>query len=127
MEHDDFIDLVHERLDAPREVAERAARATLETLGQRLPANEAEDLAAQLPPPLAEFLHQTAAQDDEFPVDEFYLRVAELGDLQPDEAEAQTKAVLAVLDDAVSAGQITDLIAALPADYGDLLAETGSA
>lgn len=127
MEHDEFIDLVHDRLAATRDVAERAARATLETLGQRLPASEAEDLAAQLPPPLATFLHQTAAQDDEFPVDEFYERVAELGDLQADEAADQARAVLAVLDDAVSSGQITDLVMALPSDYGDLLAQTGAA
>lgn len=126
MEHNEFIQLVHERLDTSRDVAERAVRATLETLGQRLPAAEAEDLAAQLPPPLATYLHQTASQDEEFPVDEFYERVAELGELPPEDAEDQAKAVLAVLDDAVSAGQITDLIAALPADYGDLLAETGT-
>lgn len=127
MEHQEFIDLVHDRLGGSRDIVERAVRATLETLGQRLPAGEAEDLAAQLPPPLADFLQQTATQDEEFPVDEFYLRVAELGDLPPDEAEEQTKAVLVVLDDAVSPGEVTDLIAALPADYGDLLAETGSA
>lgn len=127
MEHDEFIDLVHDRLAATRDVAERAARATLETLGQRLPASEAEDLAAQLPPPLATFLQQTAAQDDEFPVDEFYERVAELGDLQAEEAADQARAVLAVLDDAVSSGQITDLVMALPSDYGDLLAQTGAA
>lgn len=126
MEHDEFIDLVSDRLGTSRDVVERAARATLETLGQRLPAEEAEDLAAQLPPPLATFLQQTAAQDDEFPVDEFYERVAELGDLSPEEAQEQAKAVLAVLDDAVSAGQITDLMTALPADYGDLLAQTRS-
>lgn len=126
MEHDEFIDLVHDRLDAPREVAERAARATLETLGQRLPTGEAEDLAAQLPPPLSNFLQHTASQDEEFPVDEFYERVSELGDLDPEEAENLAKAVLAVLDDAVSAGQVSDLIAALPTDYGDLLAETGT-
>lgn len=126
MEHDEFIDLVRERVGEPRDVAERAARATLETLGQRLPADEAEALAAQLPPPLATFLEQTASQDEEFPVAEFYDRVAELGDLEPDDAEGLARAVLGVLDDAVSAGQVGDLIAALPADYGDLLAETGT-
>lgn len=126
MEHDEFIDLVRERLGESRDVAERASRATLETLGQRLPADEAEDLAAQLPPPLAAFLQHTAAQDEEFPVAEFYERVAELGDLDPEESEDLAKAVLAVLDDAVSAGQVTDLISTLPADYGDLLAETGT-
>lgn len=126
MEHEEFIEQVRDRLGASREVAERAARATLETLGQRLPAGEAEDLAAQLPPPLSTFLEQTASQDDEFPVDEFYLRVSELGEIDPDDAEGLAKAVLAVLDEAVSAGQVTDLIAALPTDYGDLLAETGT-
>lgn len=123
MEHDEFIDLVHDRLSAPRDVAERAARATLETLGQRLPTGEAEDLAAQLPPPLSAFLQQAAAQDEEFPVDEFYDRVAELGDLVPEDAADQARAVLAVLDDAVSSGQVGDLVTGLPSDYSDLLAE----
>lgn len=125
MEQDEFIHLVHERLGGSRDIAERVVRSTLETLGQRLPSAEAEDLAAQLPPPLATYLQQTAQQDEEFPVEEFYERVAELGDLLPEDAEDQAKAVLTVLNDAVSAGQISDLLAALPADYGDLLAETG--
>jgi uncharacterized protein (DUF2267 family) len=126
MEADDFIDLVSDELGTSPDASERAVRAVLETLGQRLPADEAEDLAAQLPPPLARCLEQTATQDEEFPVDEFYERVAELGDSDIEEAHGQTHAVLSVLDDAVSAGQITDLIGRLPSDYADLLAGMGS-
>lgn len=126
MEQHEFIDLLQDRLQTSRDVAERAARATLETLGQRLPTGEAEDLAAQLPPALAAYLQQVAAQDEEFPVDEFYERVAELGDLAPEEAADQVRAVLEVLDDAVSSGQIRDLVSGLPADYGDLIAQTSA-
>lgn len=126
MEADDFIDLVGQRLGGGREAAERAVRATLETLGQRLPGDEAENLAAQLPPALARYLHQTAAQDEEFPVEEFYDRVAELGDTTSDEAVTQSQAVLGVLDDAVSPGELTDVMLRLPGDYADLLAEAAS-
>ncbi len=127
MEHDEFVTLVGERLDGVSpDAAERAVRATLETLGQRLPAEEAEDLAAQLPPHLATCLHQTASQHEEFPVDEFYERVAELEDIDPDEATAHAKAVLGILDHAVSSGQIAELMMRLPSDYGELLAEAAS-
>jgi uncharacterized protein (DUF2267 family) len=52
MKHDAFIGQVqhHARLDS-RGAAERATRATLETLAERLAGGEANDLAAQLPLP----------------------------------------------------------------------------
>ncbi len=50
MKYDEFISQVQRRANlASREEAERATRATLETLGERLAGGEAKDLAAQLP------------------------------------------------------------------------------
>lgn len=125
MKDDEFIGHVHERIDGTREQAEQAVRVTLEVLGQRLPAQEAKNLGEQLPPSLADCLRQSAAQDESFPVDQFFARVAELTDTSRDEATGRAKAVLGVLQDAISPGELVDLFDQLPDDYDDLLAETG--
>lgn len=125
MKEDEFIGRVQERLDDTPEHAEEAARVTLEVLGQRLPEREAKNLGEQLPPSLADCLRQTASQDGSFPVDQFFSRVAELSDTSLDEATGRAKAVLGVLQDAISPGELVDLFDQLPDDYDDLLAETG--
>ena len=57
MKYDEFIKEVqtHGHIES-REEAERATRATLETLAERLVGGEPHDLASQLPPELAEHL-----------------------------------------------------------------------
>jgi len=59
LNYDEFISQVQRRanLDS-REEAERATRATLETLGERLAGGEAKDLAAQLTSGIAQYLQQ---------------------------------------------------------------------
>ena len=52
-EHDQFLTTVQQKAGISRERAEAAARATLETLAERLSSGEARDVAAQLPPELA--------------------------------------------------------------------------
>ena len=57
MKYDEFIKEVQTRGHIEsREEAERATRATLETLAERLVGGEPHDLASQLPPELAEHL-----------------------------------------------------------------------
>ena len=57
MKYDEFIKEVQTRGHIEsREEAERATRATLETLAERLAGGEPHDLASQLPPELAEHL-----------------------------------------------------------------------
>ena len=57
MKYDEFLGQVRHRARlGSRGEAERATRATLETLAERLVGGEARDLAAQLPPELAHFL-----------------------------------------------------------------------
>lgn len=125
MKEDEFIERVQERLDGTPEHAEEATRVTLEVLGQRLPEREAENLGEQLPPSLARCLRQTASQEGSFPVDQFFSRVAELSDASLDDATGRAKAVLGVLQDAISPGELVDLFDQLPDDYDDLLAEAG--
>ena len=59
MKHDEFIGRVqHYARLASRGDAERATRATLETLGERLAGGEPKDLASQLPPEIGLHLLQ---------------------------------------------------------------------
>jgi uncharacterized protein (DUF2267 family) len=62
-------------LDSSEE-AERATRATLETLRERLAGNEPSNLAAQLPPEIAPYADGDGGGES-FSVAEFYERVAE--------------------------------------------------
>ena len=79
MKYDEFIEQVRGRGHMEsREEAERATRATLQTLAERLAGGEPHDLASQLPPELAEHLRYEGEQTGEaFPLDGFFERVSE--------------------------------------------------
>lgn len=125
MQYDQFVGEVQSRARLPsRGDALRAIQATLETLGERIKGDEADNLAAQLPPELGTFLRRPESTE-RFAVDEFFLRVAakETADL-PD-AVHHARAVIAVLQAAVTAGALEDVLAQLPDDYKPLF-EAGS-
>ena len=78
MKYDEFLGHVRHRtgLGSLTE-AERATRATLETLAERLVGGEARDLAAQLPPELAHFLQPPdAGIGTKLTLDEFFETVS---------------------------------------------------
>ena len=77
MQEQQFVSAVKESLDLPdNRSAERAVKATLTVLGQRLEGGEAKDLASQLPGGLADALPNEGA-GERFDVDTFYQRIAE--------------------------------------------------
>src|SRR4051794_1616201 len=55
-EYDQFITTIQHHAGVSWEGAERAARATLQTLGERIAAGEARDLAERLPPEAAPWI-----------------------------------------------------------------------
>ena len=125
MKYDAFIGEVENRARLPsRGDAVRAVQATLETLAERIRAGEASDLAAQLPPEIGTYL-RGAETTERFDVDEFFLRVAakETADL-PD-AVHHARAVMDVLQEAVTTGEMEDVKAQLPDNYKPLF-EAGS-
>lgn len=125
MQYDEFVGEVQNRARLPsRGDTVRAIQATLETLAERIDPGEADDLAAQLPPELGAFLRD-AESTEGFSVDDFFLRVAakETEDL-PDAAH-HARAVMAVLQEAVTTGELEDLRAQLPDNYKPLF-EAGS-
>jgi uncharacterized protein (DUF2267 family) len=100
------------------EDAEAAVTATLSVLGERLAGGETKDLAAQLPPEFAEAL-PISGPGERFDLAEFYRRVAarEERDTDSNTAREHARAVMRVVLDAVSAGERSDVVAQLPADY----------
>jgi uncharacterized protein (DUF2267 family) len=101
---------------------ERAARAVLQTLAERISAGQARDLAEWLPPELAPWLH-TVTGPEPFDVDEFLRRVAAREGVDVKTAERDAKAVFYALGRRVPKHEIDDLVAELPQDFGALIAE----
>jgi uncharacterized protein (DUF2267 family) len=125
MREAEFLDQVQVRADLPTtERAEEITTGVLETLGERLPFGEQDRLAAQLPTPLKELLHQRPRTDkrntDRYPLGEFYQRVAARTDTSVREARSLSAVVVSVLMEAVSRGEIEDVIEELGGRYRTL-------
>jgi uncharacterized protein (DUF2267 family) len=124
MKADQFIKEVKERAGlASREDAIEATQATLSILGERLFGGERDDLAAQLPPELQPFL-LLAKENQKFDLDEFFLRISEEEECAVEEAAEHARAVIDVLCDAVTAGEIEDIKSQLPKDFAALFEVT---
>ncbi|MGW8380841.1 DUF2267 domain-containing protein [Streptomyces sp. ODS28] len=107
MQHDAFIGQVQgrARLES-RGAAERATRASLETLAERVPAPVAESIAAQLPQELGEHLRRVEFALDEPDTGvrmtraEFFDRVAEREGVPAPRAAHDARTVIEVADEA---------------------------
>lgn len=124
MQYDEFIHRVQERTDlADEDTAVRVTEAVLGTLGECLYRTERRKLGAQLPKQLRASLYsvqspENTRQDTErFSLEEFYNRIRARADIGGRDTEPYTRAVLAVLQEAVSAGEIADVMDKLPAEY----------
>jgi uncharacterized protein (DUF2267 family) len=120
--HDEFVAAVRERGEyAGQSEAEQVATWVLEVLARRLTPEQASDLAAQLPDPLAKAVQRRGDQPAEtFGAEEFLRQVAERIGARPGTAEWDASAVLSTLADAVSAGQLNQLLSLLPTGYAPL-------
>ncbi len=127
MQYEEFIQQVqaYAELDTPEE-ALQLTEAVLSTLGERIYRTEQSQMAAQLPRGIKELL--VARQPPEntrnyvqgFTVEEFYNRVGARTNVRYQRAVTQTKAVMTVLQESVSAGQIDDIKNELPAEFAEL-------
>jgi uncharacterized protein (DUF2267 family) len=125
MQYDEFIGQVQHRARlAATDQAVRATRATLETLGERLFGGEADDLAAQLPEEIGIYLRQ-AQSNEKYSLDEFFKRVSEREGVELPDAVHHARAVISVLCEAVTPGELQDVRAQLPDEF-DPLFEAGS-
>ncbi|SFP08907.1 Uncharacterized conserved protein, DUF2267 family [Amycolatopsis arida] len=131
MRHDEFIGQVQARAKLPsRGAAEGLTRATLETLGERVPEHVADNVAAQLPTEIGEHLRRTvvmggAGSGERFDRDEFTRRVAERGHLAEPDAVYGARVVLEVTREATQ-GVLDKVRDSLPEDLRELV-DSGSA
>jgi uncharacterized protein (DUF2267 family) len=126
MKGDQFISEVRNLAEVDsKEEAEKATRATLETLKERLAGNEPSNLAAQLPPEIAPYLDGEGGRDS-FSVDEFYERVARKEGVSQDEAVKHARAVATVVQTAVTGGEVDDVRSQLGNDYEELFGQPGA-
>ncbi|NYI03637.1 DUF2267 domain-containing protein [Allostreptomyces psammosilenae] len=129
MDAGEFVARVRERGEYPdREEAERVCAAVLSVLGHRLGLGEPEDLAAQLPSPLAEaVLSDAGTSGHTWGVEEFLRHVAEATGGTVDTARLDASAVLSTLAEAVHGGELNQLISQLPPAYTRLFGLPGLA
>jgi uncharacterized protein (DUF2267 family) len=126
MKYNEFVGQVqHRARQSSVDEAVGAIRATLATLGQRLAGGEAENLAAQLPPEIGRYLAEIEADGERFGLDEFFERVGKKEGTDLPDAAHHARAVVSVLSEAVSQGEINDMRAQLPEEYAPLF-DSGS-
>lgn len=127
MKYDEFVGQVqHGAKLASRGEAVKAIRATLETLSERLSGGEPKDLASQLPEEIGIYLrHTLEGLSQPFSLQEFYLRVSLRAHVPVPRAIHQARSVMAVLQTAVSQGEIDDVRKQLPAQFHELFTQPG--
>jgi uncharacterized protein (DUF2267 family) len=118
-----FVTTIEQKAGISWIAAESAARATLQTLAERLSGGEARELAAELPPPLAEWLSGGGENAEPFDAGEFVRRVAEREQVDPETARAHVQAVFIALARLVRGAEIARLTVQLSGDYKRLLGE----
>mgnify|MGYP006288140065 FL=1 len=121
MNFDEFTGEVQHRLELPGTgEAVRATRATLLTLGQRIPAGHAADLAASLPMEIKWYM--TGAVHDHgqrFDWSEFVSRVSDIEGVERQEAAYHAQVILDLVGSLVPPSDLRQLRDALPQAEGD--------
>ncbi len=119
MNTDVFIEQVRNRAQlASRGEAVTAVRAALETLAERLTAEEVKLIASRLPPEIASYLIPQAIPFN-FNLEEFLSRIGIREGVDFSQAARTAGAVIATLQDAVANGEV-DLRSLLPDDFASL-------
>ena len=122
MRYDEFLARVRERGEyTGQDEAAQITEAVLSVLAQRISPSEVDDLAAQLPGPLGQTLADAKQQQAErFGLEKFYRRFAERAGARPRTAVWDAGAVLTVVADTVSGGELNQIISQLPSSYAVL-------
>ncbi|MFO8010771.1 MAG: DUF2267 domain-containing protein [Dehalococcoidia bacterium] len=120
MRYKEFIQQVNELAETGNEKkAKQVVEAVLQTLGERLSRTERRKLAAQLPGELKTHLHHLE-RTDLFSLEEFYNRVSARCDVTYAHAVNLSRAVMQILNRAVSAGELEDIVNELPSEFEEL-------
>jgi uncharacterized protein (DUF2267 family) len=121
MDFDEFTGTIQHRLELPGTgETVRAIRATLTTLGQRIPAGAAEDLAASLPMEIRWYL--TGAVDDHgqrFDWQEFVARVGDIENAEPTDSAYHAQVIVDLVETQVPPSDFRQLRDQLPESEDD--------
>ena len=121
VQYEEFLSKVQDRIGpAGPDEARRTVTATLSTLSERINGGEAKDLAAQLPEELKEPIQRSGEEAERFSFEEFLRRVGEREGVNTDAARDHASAVITVLREAVTGGQLDDIRAQLPQEFASL-------
>jgi uncharacterized protein (DUF2267 family) len=122
MEYNEFITHVQSLAQSnSREEAERATRATLETITERIPGDEFKEVAAELPQELAQSLQRREGEISEpFNLQEFISRVSQRENIEPTTTAIHVRAVFAVLQNAINPDKFSKFHNYFDHDYEEL-------
>ncbi|BAY96922.1 hypothetical protein NIES37_08590 [Tolypothrix tenuis PCC 7101] len=128
MQYEEFITHVQSlALSDSRVEAERATRATLETIQERIPAEEVQALAEQLPGEIRNYLETSQGQPGQiFNLQEFINRTSQKENIEPTTAAIHVRAVFAVLQNAVVPEKFASFHAYFSHDYEELFTSASS-
>lgn len=122
MDYDRFVGLVQHRarMDS-RASAEAAIRATFSTLSERLAGGLPDSIGSQLPDEVSRHL-QSPGTGESFDLQQFWDRIAdrERPATETPDAAFHARAVMSVVDEAVSAGTLEKLQDQLPEEWSPL-------
>ena len=121
MDFDEFTGTVQHRLEFPGTgEAVRAIRATLMTLGERIPAGAAEDLAASLPMEIKWYMTGAVREHGQrFDWQEFVSRVSEIENADPADAAYHARVVIDLVYSLVPESDFQQLRDQLPESEDD--------
>lgn len=124
MQQNEIVDRIESRGDFESESAALdAAQATLRTLGERISAGQAEDIAEQLPDELAGPVLTAGGEAEAFSPSTFVGRVSHREDADG-ETESHVRAVLRTVGDALEKDQWDAVTGQLPPEYRPLCQAT---
>jgi uncharacterized protein (DUF2267 family) len=120
MDYENFVTTVAQLAGTDRVGAERAVRATLQTLAEHLTREEARQVAGLLPAKLGPWLHTGSWGAEPFDVDEFVRRISRRAQVDLSTAQRAASAVFTALSQAIP-DEYDNLVAQLPRDFTPLL------
>lgn len=126
MRQHEMVDLIESRGDFDSaEAAHEVTQSTLRTLGERIAAGEAEQLATQLPDAFGGPVLTSGGDADAFSPTEFVERVDERSTAETTDPVTQVRAVLETIGEEIDRGEWSDVTSQLPPEYGPLLGDAG--
>lgn len=121
--HDDlFLDLVQQRAAVDRRRADALTKATLQVLAEQVSTPELRALVAQLPKQLKEATPTVPHRNRQLSLGDFCVRVGELAGIDESrQLPAYVRCVFTVLAEAVSQGELRQVMDQLPEEFQSLV------